>query len=106
MYVLCRHTSCDQGSELYEAGATPYQKTDFMLATIGDVKAVANKLYPAATKVTVQRVDPGTSTSAGYRLFAVDGKNRMLGRVSAPTLNELKDRLEQRLNSNGHGTPA
>jgi len=77
-----------------------------MLATIGDVKAVANKVYPAAAKVTVQRVDAGSTTSAGYRLFAVDGKNRMLGRVSAPTLNQLKDRLEQRLSGNGHSTSA
>jgi hypothetical protein len=72
-----------------------------MLATIGDVKAVATKLYPTAAKVTVQRVDPGTSTSGGYRLFAVDGRNRMLGRITAPTLDELKDRLERRLG--GHG---
>ena len=79
---------------------------DFMLATIGDVKAVANKLYPTATKVTVQRVDPGSSTSAGYRLFAVDGRNRMLARISAATLNDLKDRLEQRLSGNGHNTSA
>ena len=77
-----------------------------MLATIADVKVVATKLYPGAVKVTVQRVDPGSSTSAGYRLFAVDGKNRMLGRISASTLNELKDRLERRLGDDSSELPA
>jgi hypothetical protein len=77
-----------------------------MLATIADVKAVAVRLYPGAVKVTVQRVDPNSSTSAGYRLFAVDGKNRMLGRISAPTLNDLKDRLERRLGDDSPDLPA
>jgi hypothetical protein len=77
-----------------------------MLATIADVKAVATKLYPSAVKITVQRVDPGSSTSAAYRLFVVDGKNRMLDRISAPTLNELKDRLEHRLGDDATDLPA
>jgi hypothetical protein len=30
----------------------------------------------------------------------------MLARISAATLNDLKDRLEQRLSGNGHNTSA
>jgi hypothetical protein len=77
-----------------------------MLVTIADVKAVAVKLYPSAVKVAVHRVDPGTSTSAAYRLFVVDAKNRMLDRISAPSLNELKDRLERRLGGDAAEPPA
>jgi hypothetical protein len=77
-----------------------------MLATIADVKAVATKLYPSAVKVTVQRVDPNSSNSAGYRLFAVDGKNRMLDRITAPSLNALKDRLERRLGDDNPDLPS
>jgi hypothetical protein len=75
-----------------------------MLTTIADVKAVANKLYPSAAKLSVQRIDPATSKADAYRLFAVDANNRMLGRISAPSLNDLRERIQKRLAGHANQT--
>jgi hypothetical protein len=65
-----------------------------MLATVNDVKAAARKIWPAAAQINVHRVQAASSAPAAYRVSAIGLRSRLLGRMTATTLGELRDRLE------------
>jgi hypothetical protein len=71
-----------------------------MLATVGDVKSVAKKVWPATVELNIQVIDaPSDECKHGYRVSAFGDRRRLLGRMAAPTLNKLKAQLEQQLDS-------
>ena len=70
-----------------------------MLFTIGDVKTVARKVWPSAVEFNVQLVTATGASTEGYRVTAFGDRRRILGRLMAPTLNQLKAELEQQLKS-------
>jgi hypothetical protein len=68
-----------------------------MLATVGEVKSVAKKVWPTTVELNVQVVAPGEESADGYRVSAFGDRHRLLGRMTAPTLTKLKAQLEQQL---------
>ena len=63
------------------------------MVTIGDVKAAAQKQWPNAVSLNVQLVPKTASTAKAYRLSVCGTHNRLLARITAPTLSQLCDRL-------------
>ena len=68
-----------------------------MLSTIGEVKEVAQKVWPAAVEISVHLVAATADAPQGYRACALGEHNRLLGRVTAGSLNQLKEWLEHEL---------
>ena len=77
-----------------------------MFSTVGEVKEVASKVWPAAAEITVHLVAATADAPQGYRACALGEHNRLLGRVTAASLNQLKDQLEQELAQRNAPRPA
>ena len=67
------------------------------LVTIGDVKAAAQKKWPNAVELNVQLVPNADSTAKAYGLYVHGTHNRLLARITAPTLSQLCSRLQSKL---------
>ena len=68
-----------------------------MLTTVGDVKVVAQKVWPEAAQFNVQIVAANNGTPKRYRLSAISVHRSVLGHVSAADLPALRESLETRL---------
>ena len=67
--------------------------------TIGDLKIIARKVWPTALQFNVDLNDPRRGHPGGYFVSAIGNQNLIIGRLAAPTLDDLKLRLQNRLNS-------
>jgi hypothetical protein len=74
------------------------------MVTIGDVKAAAQKQWPNAGSLNVQLVPKTASTGNAYRLSVYGTHNRLLTRITAPTLSQLCDRLKSAQDSKSEST--
>lgn len=68
-----------------------------MLLTIGDVATAARKVWIDAVTINVGLSPTNSLTQKMYRVTAIGPNNRLLGRLEAPSLNELKALLDKRL---------
>jgi len=77
-----------------------------MHCTVGEVKEAARRVWPSAVEVTVQLVAATADAPQGYRACALGEQNRLLGRVTAASLAQLKEQLEQELAQRNAKRPA
>ena len=74
------------------------------MVTIGDVKAAAQKQWPDAVSLNVQLVPKTASRAKAYRLNVYGTHNRLLTRITAPTIGQLCDRLKPAQGSKSQST--
>ena len=72
------------------------------MTTIDDIKVIASKVWPHATSIEVHPGTAGTVSFTGpnpqgLRAVALDAAGKTIDQLSAPTLDELKAKLERRL---------
>ena len=67
-----------------------------MQRTIGEVKEVARRLWPAAAELNVHIIAATPDTPKRYRVSAISEHRAILGRITADDLNGLQTLLEQR----------
>jgi hypothetical protein len=63
--------------------------------TIADVKVIAHKFWLSAAQFDVHLVSD--SLPRLYRIMAHDSNNKLIGRMSAKSLAELKTMIEKRI---------
>jgi hypothetical protein len=72
------------------------------MSTIDEIKAIAGKVWPNAASIDVHPGTAGTVSFTGpnpqgLRVMALDTNGKVIDQLSAPALDELKAKLERRL---------
>jgi hypothetical protein len=76
------------------------------MTTIDEIKAIAGKLWPNAANIDVHPGAAGTVSFTGpnpqgLRVMALDANGNVIDQLSASALDELKAKLERRLQMKG-----